>query len=101
MKKKVLDFYKSIQPHAYHIEDAAMDNHIRGGKDLEMFIRSAKMLAREGVLTSSRPDVYQYEEQQYEEYEGKNQAKSDTGSGYFTCGSWECCFLQGFGRCER
>lgn len=30
-----------------------------------------------------------------------NQAKSDTGSGYFTCGSWECCFLQGFGRCER
>ena len=57
MKKKVLDFYKSIQPHAYHIEDAAMDNHIRGGKDLEMFIRSAKMLAREGVLTSSRPDV--------------------------------------------
>ena len=70
MKKKVLDFYKSIQPHAYHIEDAAMDNHIRGGKDLEMFIRSAKMLAREGVLTSSRPDVYQYVEQQHEEYEG-------------------------------
>ena len=70
MKKKVLDFYKSIQPHAYHIEDAAMDNHIRGGKDLEMFIRSAKMLAREGVLTSSRPDVYQYAEQQHEEYEG-------------------------------
>ena len=70
MKKKVLDFYKSIQPHAYHIEDAAMDNHIRGGKDLEMFIRSAKMLAREGVLTCTRPDVYQYEEQQPEEYEG-------------------------------
>ncbi|MDU2556071.1 MAG: ribonuclease R [Veillonella sp.] len=46
------------------------DNHIRGGKDLEMFIRSAKMLAREGVLTSSRPDVYQYAEQQHEEYEG-------------------------------
>ena len=39
--------------------------------------------------------------QKYEEYEGKNQAKSDTGSGYFTCGSSECCFLQGFGRCER
>jgi len=70
LKKKVLDFYKSIQPHAYHIEDAAMDNHIRGGKDLEMFIRSAKMLAREGVLTCTRPDVYQYEEQQHEEYEG-------------------------------
>ena len=70
MKKKVLDFYKSIQPHAYHIEDAAMDNRIRGGKDLEMFIRSAKMLAREGVLTSSRPDVYRYEDQQHEEYEG-------------------------------
>jgi len=70
LKKKVLDFYKSIQPHAYHIEDAAMDNHIRGGKDLEMFIRSAKMLAREGLLTCTRPDVYQYEEQQYEEYEG-------------------------------
>ena len=28
------------------------------------------MLAREGVLTCTRPDVYQYEEQQYEEYEG-------------------------------
>ena len=28
------------------------------------------MLAREGVLTSSRPDVYQYAEQQHEEYEG-------------------------------
>ena len=47
-----------------------MDNRIRGGKDLEMFIRSAKMLAREGVLTSSRPDVYRYEDQQHEEYEG-------------------------------
>ena len=70
MKKKVLDFYKSIQPHAYHIEDAAMDNRIQGGKDLEMFIRSAKMLAREGVLTSTRPDVYQYADQQHEEYEG-------------------------------
>ena len=46
-----------------------MDNRIRGGKDLEMFIRSAKMLAREGVLTSSRPDVYRYEDQQHEEYE--------------------------------
>ena len=22
-------------------------------------------------------------------------------TGYFTCGSWECCFHQGFGRCER
>ena len=31
---------------------------------------SAKMLAREGVLTCTRPDVYQYEEQQHEEYEG-------------------------------
>ena len=47
-----------------------MDNRIRGGKDLEMFIRSAKMLAREGVLSSSRPDVYQYEDQHHEEYEG-------------------------------
>ena len=42
-----------------------MDNRIRGGKDLEMFIRSAKMLAREGVLTSSRPDVYRYEDQHH------------------------------------
>ncbi|MDU7842564.1 MAG: preprotein translocase subunit SecG, partial [Veillonella sp.] len=72
-KQRGLDAFLSkctIILHAYHIEDAAMDNRIRGGKDLEMFIRSAKMLAREGVLTSSRPDVYRYEDQQHEEYEG-------------------------------
>ena len=34
-----------------------------------MFIRSAEMLPREGVLASSRPDVYRYEDQQHEEYE--------------------------------
>lgn len=70
MKKKILQFYKSIEPHAYHIEDAAVDNHIKGGKDLERFIRAAHSLEKEGVLQSIRPDVYMYQEQHYDEYEG-------------------------------
>ena len=34
MKEKMLAFYKSIYPHTYHIDDAAMDCHIKGGREL-------------------------------------------------------------------
>lgn len=41
-KEKVLAFYKSIYPHTYHIDDVAMDCHIKGGRELDAFMDAAK-----------------------------------------------------------
>ena len=60
MKEKVLAFYKSIYPHTYHIEDAAMDCHIKGGRELDAFMDAAKELLKEGRLSFIRRDVYAF-----------------------------------------
>lgn len=60
MKEKVLAFYKSIYPHTYHIDDAAMDCHIKGGRELDAFMDAAKELLKEGRLSFIRKDVYAY-----------------------------------------
>lgn len=60
MKERVLAFYKSIAPDTYHVEDAAMDCHIKGGAELDAFISAAKELESEGRLRAIRPDVYAY-----------------------------------------
>lgn len=69
MKERVLSFYKSIYPETYHIEDAAMDCHIKGGKALSAFIDAGRELAKEGSLAFIRKDVYVYNTD-YEEIEG-------------------------------
>ena len=60
MKEKVLAFYKSIYPHTYHIDDAAMDCHIKGGRELDAFMDAARELLKEGRLSFIRKDVYAY-----------------------------------------
>ena len=60
MKETILNFYKSIYPNTYHIEDAAMDCHIRGGKELDTFIEAGRELCKEGNLQFIRRDVYAY-----------------------------------------
>ncbi len=47
-----------------------MDCHIKGGKELRCLFVQQKNALKEGVLTLSRPDVYQYNNEQHEEYEG-------------------------------
>lgn len=62
MKEKVLAFYKSIFPNAYHIEDAAMDCHIKGGNELDAFIEAGNELVTEGRLKLVHADTYVYGE---------------------------------------
>ena len=56
----MLAFYKSIYPHTYHIDDAAMDCHIKGGRELDAFMDAARELLKEGRLSFIRKDVYAY-----------------------------------------
>ena len=58
MKEKVLAFYKSIYPHTYHIDDAAMDCHIKGGRELDAFMDAARELLKEGRFKFYNEKMY-------------------------------------------
>ena len=59
-EKSVSVFINLFIPHTYHIDDAAMDCHIKGGRELDAFMDAARELLKEGRLSFIRKDVYAY-----------------------------------------